>query len=84
MLGIVGYFATLQWLLIIGAVLCGINEFLNLASGVYKFPFISVALVIVGATIFAPWYVGAMLGLCAGGALDGLGEIYGRIKGRMQ
>jgi len=82
-LGIVGYFAALTWLLVVGAALCGLNEFLNVASGTYKVPFVALIFVVVGVALIIPWYVGAMLGLCGAGALAGLSEVYGRMKERM-
>jgi hypothetical protein len=81
-LGIVGYFSALPWLLIVGAALCGLNELLNVASGVDKFPFVLVVLVVLAGAVIAPWYVGAMLGLCAAGAVEGLSEGYGRMTER--
>jgi hypothetical protein len=81
-IGIFGYITDLPWILGIGAALCGLNEFLNIASGVYKLPMIAVILIVAGAMLISPWYIGAMFGLCAAGALDGLGEIYGRLRER--
>jgi hypothetical protein len=81
-IGIVGFLTEIFWLLVIGALLCGLNEFLNIASGVYKVPFVATTLVILCSFVVAPWYVGAMLGLCIGGAMDGLGEMYGRFSER--
>lgn len=79
-LGIIGYLQGLFWLLMIGATLSFINEFLNLASGLYSFPFI--AIIINSTTIFfvSPWLYGLALGLSMAALIDGLGEIYGRLK----
>ena len=78
--GIFGFASDIFWLLVVGAALCGLNEFLNTVSGVYKFPFIALILVMIGGVVVDPWYVGAMLGLCGAGAADALGEVIGRFK----
>lgn len=79
-IGALGFYAESAWMFWIGVALCGLNEFLNTASGVSRFPFIAIACIVVGALSASPWFVGAGLGLLAAGALDGASELLGRSR----
>ncbi|WNJ88397.1 hypothetical protein [Bosea sp. 685] len=78
LVGALGFYTDVAWVFWIGVALCGLNEFLNAASGVYRFPFIALSCVVVGILATSPWFVGAGLGLLAAGALDGASELFGR------
>lgn len=77
-LGTGGYLLELSWLFWIGIALCLINLFMNLASGVMKFPVLPTAAVVVGVAVVSPWYLGAGYGLLVWTAIEAGGEIVGR------
>jgi len=79
MLGGFGWWFELQWLYWLGVLVSSVTLFLNLASGLLKSPVIPVILMIGGAFLMDPWYLGAGAGLLIWTGLEALGEIIGRI-----
>ena len=59
-----------------GVVICGINLFMNLASGVMNFPLIPGLMMWVGGAALTPWFWGAALGLVCWTALESAGEVF--------
>lgn len=81
-LGGVGWFMNIMWLFWVGALLCVINLFMNLASGVMKLPVLPVLFMAIAAPLVSPWYVGLAVGLIAWTALESVGEVVGLRKER--
>lgn len=80
LVGAAGWFLSISWLFWVGVVLCAITLFLNIASGVMKFPLLPVAFMAGAAALFSPWYVGIGIGLVTWTALESAGEIIGLKK----
>lgn len=78
MLGGLGWWFELQWLYWLGVLVSSITLFLNLASGVLKAPIIPAILMIGGAFLMEPWYLGAGAGLLIWTGLEAIGEIIGK------
>lgn len=75
--GGLGYLGGIVWLVWAGVILCAINLFMNLASGVMKLPLLPVVAIVVGCVLVRPWYVGAAYGLLVYTAIEGIGELIG-------
>ena len=78
MLGGLGWWFELQWLYWFGVLVSSITLFLNLTSGVFKAPVIPAFLMIGGAFLMEPWYLGAGAGLLIWTGLEALGEVIGK------
>ena len=59
----------------VGVAIACLNLFMNLASGAMRFPLLPAGAVIVGATFWQPWYLGAALGLLAWTVVEAIGEL---------
>lgn len=77
LLGAAGWLLSLSWLFWTGVVLCAINLFLNIASGVMKLPVSPVLFMAVSAAFLSPWFVGFGAGLLVWTALESVGEVVG-------
>ncbi|WP_179397230.1 hypothetical protein [Marinobacter sp. ANT_B65] len=76
LVGVVGWFLGLYWLLWIGVVLATINLSLNLASGAMKLPVLPGVFMFVAAELLNPWYLGVGVGLLIWKALEGAAELF--------
>ncbi|MGM0601313.1 MAG: hypothetical protein ACQETH_15995 [Candidatus Rifleibacteriota bacterium] len=76
LVGAVGWFLNIYWLLWIGVVLAGINLAMNLASGAMKLPTLPAVFMLVAAVILSPWYLGVGIGLLIWTFLEGAGELF--------
>lgn len=81
-LGGAGWFMNIMWLFWVGALLCVINLFMNLTSGVMKLPVLPVLFMAIAVPLVSPWYVGLAGGLIAWTALESIGEVVGLRKER--
>lgn len=75
-----GWFLSYSWLFWVGVALCVITLFLNVASGVMKFPILPLLFMVVAAAFLSPWYVGLGVGLLVWTTLDSIGEVIGLKK----
>jgi len=64
-------------LVFVGAAICCLIIFLNVASGVMKLPVLPLAAVVCGGAIASSWLYGAALGLLAWTAIESAGELVG-------
>ena len=76
LVGSVGYFADIGWLFWVGAGLSSLNLYMNLASGVMKFPILPLLFMVIGASSSKEWFFGACLGLIAWTMVESVGEIF--------
>jgi hypothetical protein len=61
--GVVGIFFHVNWLFLIGVVICTLNYLMNILSGVAKPTGTSEILIIIPAFVFTPWYFGLGVGI---------------------
>ena len=76
----IGYFGSYGLVFWIGTAICAFILFMNLASGVLKFPIIPLIMVGISTMFIDPWFVAAAIGLGAWTALEAVGEVYGRLS----
>ncbi|WP_257285860.1 hypothetical protein [Endozoicomonas sp. SESOKO1] len=83
-LGAIGYFSEVAPLFWTGVFVAAFTVFMNVASGVIKFPFIETGITVCAAIYFDPWFTGIGIGLLIAMALDTVFEIIGfRLEGRL-
>jgi hypothetical protein len=78
LLGTIGWFLNIQWLLWIGVVLAVINLVMNIASGAMKLPVFPVMFMLAASVLFNPWYIGVGVGagLLIWTAIESVGELF--------
>ena len=64
----------------IGAAICAINLFLNVASGVMSFPVLPIVIMYFTTFFVHPWFVASAIGLGIWTSSEAVGEIYGRLS----
>lgn len=62
----------------IGVALCGVDEFMNVASGLHRLPVLALIFAGAGPAFLEPWFIGAGLGLACWTGLGFLGQFFGR------
>ena len=81
-LGGIGWFADIRWLFWGGVVICAVNLFMNIASGVMKLSILPTLIIIVTGLFLKPWYFGAGVGLLVWTSLEVIGKIVGLKKNK--
>lgn len=76
LVGAIGWFLSIHWLLWLGVVLAAINLVMNLALGAMKLPIFPAVFMLVAAVILSPWYLGVGVGLLVWTVLEGAGELF--------
>lgn len=78
LLASVAFACDMPWLFWIGVGLAAINLFMDVASGATRVPVIEIAMMVIGAWLWSPWWMGTALGLLAATAVGGIGMIFAR------
>ena len=71
----IGFYLDFEIAFWIGVALAGLNLFMNLASGVMKFPILPLIIVVVAGVYLKPAFFGSAVGLLAWTLIEGLSEI---------
>ena len=77
LIGCLGSYGFIFWL---GSVICAFILFMNVASGILKFPIIPIIIIMFCLPFFKQWYVGVAVGLALWTAFEAVGQVYVRLR----